>query len=87
METQQKFDRLVREFFDALPDDLRRCRADFEHNAKAALRAALARMDLVTREEFDLQSALLARTRAVLEELEGKLAELEARLEQSQRGK
>lgn len=42
-----------------------------------ALQAVLARMDLVTREEFDAQAAVLARTRAKLEELEAKLAQLE----------
>ncbi len=52
-----------------------------ENNLRAALEAALARLDLVTREEFEVQQAVLARTRALLEKLEKQVAELEARLE------
>ena len=52
---------------------------DIEKNLRAMLAAAFARFDLVTREEFDVQSAVLARTREKLIELEAKLAELEQR--------
>ena len=51
--------------------------ADLEKNLRALLAAAFGRLDLVTREEFDVQREVLARTRARLEELEAKLAELE----------
>ena len=50
---------------------------DFENNVRAMLASAFARLDLVTREEFDVQSAVLARTREKLTRLEAKLAELE----------
>ena len=53
---------------------------DMEKNLRAALTAALARLDLVTREEFEVQSQVLARTRARLEALEKQLAELEQQL-------
>ena len=53
--------------------------ADIEKNARALLSGFFARLDLVSREEFDSQMAVLARTRARLEALEAKLAELEAR--------
>lgn len=53
---------------------------DMERNLRAALTAALARLDLVTREEFEVQSQVLARTRARLEALERQLAELEQQL-------
>jgi len=52
---------------------------DVEKNLRAMLAAALSRLDLVTREEFDVQSEVLARTRAKLAQLEAKLAELEKR--------
>ena len=52
-----------------------------ENNLRAALAAVLARLDLVTREEFEVQQAVLARTRALLEKLEKQVAELEAKLE------
>jgi BMFP domain-containing protein YqiC len=53
---------------------------DIEKNLRAALTAALGRLDLVTREELDVQSAVLARTRARLEALEKQVAELETLL-------
>lgn len=52
---------------------------DIEKNVRAMLASTFARLDLVTREEFDVQSAVLARTREKLVQLETKLAELEKR--------
>lgn len=52
---------------------------DLEQNLKAGLTAWLAKLDLVTREEFDVQAELLARTREKLAQLEARLRELEAR--------
>ena len=75
-----KLDEVIQQFTRLLPDDLQQARQDVAKNMKAALSASLARMDLVTREEFDVQSELLARTRALLQELEEKLARLEAEL-------
>jgi len=53
---------------------------EFEAQFKALLQSAFSRLDLVSREEFDSQMVVLARTRARLEALEAKVAELEARL-------
>jgi len=50
---------------------------DIEKNLRAVLTAAFARLDLVTREEFDIQTAVLARTRENLARLESRLAEME----------
>ena len=52
---------------------------DVEKNLKALLASFFARLDLVTREEFDIQRQVLLRTREKLEKLEAKLAELEQR--------
>ena len=52
---------------------------DVEKNLKAMLSAFFARLDLVTREEFDIQRQVLLRTREKLERLEAKLAEIEQR--------
>ena len=54
--------------------------ADLEKNLKALLASFFSRLDLVTREEFDVQREVLSRTRAKLQELEAKLAEMEARM-------
>lgn len=53
---------------------------DIEKNARALMGSVLSRLDLVTREEFDVQSELLARTRARLEALEARVAQLEQQL-------
>lgn len=60
-----------------LPADLSALRSEFKTNVKAVLEASLTRMDVVTREEFDTQSALLRRTRDKLDKLDKQLAELE----------
>jgi ubiquinone biosynthesis accessory factor UbiK len=82
----EKFDEIVQQFTRLLPEDMQQARADIQKNMKSALSATLARMDLVTREEFDVQTALLARTRALLEEMEAKLGKLEAELEKNKTG-
>ena len=53
---------------------------DIERNVKAAMTQGFAKLDLVTREEFDIQAQVLAKTRAKLEALELRVIELEARL-------
>jgi BMFP domain-containing protein YqiC len=50
---------------------------DMEKNLRAGLAAWLSRLDLVTREEFDVQAQVLSRTREKLQELEARLARLE----------
>ncbi len=82
----EKFDEVVQQFTRLLPEDMQQAKVDIQKNMKAALSATLARMDLVTREEFEVQTALLARTRALLEELEAKLGKLEAELEKKKAG-
>ncbi|MDP2155104.1 MAG: accessory factor UbiK family protein [Sulfuricella sp.] len=52
---------------------------DLEKNLRAVLQGVFAKLDLVTREEFDVQQAVLLRTREKLEALEAKVAALEAR--------
>lgn len=55
--------------------------ADVERNVRAMMTQTFARLDLVTREEFDVQSELLARTRVRVEELSEQLRQLQARLD------
>ncbi len=52
---------------------------DLEKNLKTMLSSGFGKLDLLTREEFDIQAQVLARTRAKLEALEARVAELEAR--------
>jgi BMFP domain-containing protein YqiC len=53
---------------------------DIEKNVKAMLNQGFSKLDLVTREEFDVQTQVLAKTRAKLEALEARVAELESQL-------
>lgn len=62
----------------ALPQGAQALRHDLEQNMRAVLQASFSRLDLVTREEFDVQTQVLARTRAKLEALEQRVAALEA---------
>jgi len=64
----------------AAPQGLTALRTDMERNFKAVLQSALARMEVVTREEFDVQAGVLARTREKLAALEARVAELEREL-------
>jgi len=57
---------------------------DIEKNVKAMMTQGFSKLDLVTREEFDIQMQVLARTRAKLEALEARVAELEARIKSGQ---
>ncbi len=59
---------------------------DVERNVKAMLTQGFSKLDLVTREEFDTQTQVLARTRARLEELERRVAELERKLNERPSG-
>ena len=72
-------DELARRVSELVPPGVKEAGAEFEQNLKATLQAGLAKLDLVTREEFEVQRAVLLRTREKLEALERALAELEAR--------
>jgi ubiquinone biosynthesis accessory factor UbiK len=73
-------DDLARKLADAVPPGLKDLKADLERNFRAMLQTALGKLDLVTREEFDVQAGVLSRTRQKLEELSQRLAELETAL-------
>lgn len=77
---QSAVEDLARRLFESVPPSLQAARHDLETNFRSVLRAGLARLDLVTREEFDTQSRVLARTRELLGQLEARVVQLEARL-------
>lgn len=80
--TRFSLDELARQLAESVPQNLRVLGEDLERNFKSLLHAGLERMELVTREEFDLQAAVLQRTREKLETMEARLAELEKGLSQ-----
>ncbi len=75
---------IVRQVMQSLPGSDGQLKRDLEKNLHAALQGVFSRMDLVTREEFEVQSELLARSRTKLEQLEKQIAALEAQLNPDQ---
>jgi BMFP domain-containing protein YqiC len=75
-----QIDDLARRLSGLVPPALREGREEMQDNFKAALQAGLNKLDLVTREEFDVQRAVLARTRSQLDELRALVEQLETRL-------
>jgi BMFP domain-containing protein YqiC len=76
---QFRIDEIARRLIDSVPPAFRSIQQDLESNFRSVLRASLSKLDLVTREEFDTQLKVLARTRSKLEALEKKVEEMEAR--------
>ena len=72
-------DDLAKRFVEALPPGFRQFQADMEKNFHAALQTTFAKLELVTREEFEVQQEVLARTRAKLDELEKQMVDLESK--------
>jgi len=75
-----RIDDIARRLFEGLPESARLLRRDIESNFRAVLRASFARLDLTTRDEFEVQTRVLERTRAGLEALEQRLTALEQQL-------
>lgn len=73
----KSLEELARKLADAVPPGLTALRDDLERNFRAVLQGGLAKLDLVTRQEFDIQAAVLRRSRERLEELERRIAALE----------
>lgn len=80
---KEKIEMIISDITKILPEDLNVMKDDIEKNLRATLDAAFSKMDLVTREEFDIQASLLSRTREKLEGLQEKLSALEEQLEKN----
>jgi BMFP domain-containing protein YqiC len=74
----KSLDEMARKLAQNLPPGLREFQQEMERNMRATMQGMFSRLDLVTREEFDAQTKVLARTRAHLEMLESRIAALEA---------
>ncbi len=75
---QTLLDDIAKKVAGGIPTGLKVLQEDIEKNLRSALAAGLSHLDLVTREEFELQSAVLARTREKLEHLEQLVSKLES---------
>ena len=76
----ESIDRLARRLAESVPENLRAMRADLEQNFRSVLRSSLSRLDLVTREEFEVQEAVLARTREHCDAMQARVELLETKL-------
>ncbi len=73
----KSIDDIASRLADSIPSGLQNLKDDLDKNFHAVLQGALGKLDLVTREEFEVQKAVLAKTRSKLEDLEKRVAELE----------
>jgi ubiquinone biosynthesis accessory factor UbiK len=71
-------DDIARRLFESVPPTLRNVQQDLEANFRAVLRGTLARLDLVTRDEFEAQKKVLERAHAQIAALEARIAALES---------
>ena len=78
--SDESIEGLARKLAESVPEGLRSMRADLETNFRGVLQSGISKLDLVTREEFEVQEAVLARTREKLERLEAELKEVEKNL-------
>ncbi|MGZ4960335.1 MAG: ubiquinone biosynthesis accessory factor UbiK [Methylomonas sp.] len=76
----KSIDNIADRIANAIPPGLHHFKDDMEKNVHALLQSTLSKLDLVSREEFEVQKAVLAKTRTRLEELEKRVAELEQRV-------
>lgn len=74
----KQLDELVKKLFSTLPTHLQSMEKDFQDSFKDVLQSAFTRLDLITREEFDVQCKVLARTREKLESLQQQVDALES---------
>jgi BMFP domain-containing protein YqiC len=75
--TRNPFEEISERLGRLLPEGAQEMRADFERNARSVMHQTMHRMDLITREEFDVQADVLARTREQVTALENRVAQLE----------
>ncbi len=76
----KKIEEIAKQVTDAIPPSLKTMANDIEDKTKTVLQRKLSQLDVVTREEFDVQTQVLIKTRAKITELEARLAQLEGSL-------
>ncbi len=82
MSNRHFLDEISRKIAEQMPEDPGSWGRDLRRNLTASVRSVLEKVDLVSREEFDIQRAVLRRTREKLEQLEKQVAELETLLKE-----
>ncbi|NUY57026.1 cytoplasmic protein [Salinivibrio sp. MA351] len=80
----KKLEQMAKQIHDAMPQPVKELGTDMESRVRQAIQGQLTKLDVVSREEFDVQTQVLLRTRQKLTELEAKLEEMETKIGQSQ---
>lgn len=80
---KEKIEAILSDVSKALPEDLQLFKKEIEKNLRATLNATFSKMELVTREEFDIQTGSLQRTRTQLDALQEKLTAIEKQLDEN----
>lgn len=75
----KKIEEIAKQITEAIPPGIKSVASDFEEKTKQLLQRKLSELDLVSREEFDVQTQVLLKTRLKLDQLEEKITELEAK--------
>ena len=76
----KKIEEIAKQVSESIPPGLKNMANEFEDKAKTVLQSKLSQLDVVTREEFDVQTQVLIKTRVKIAELEAKLAALEEKI-------
>ncbi len=79
----QKLEEIAKQVSDAMPEGVKSFGNEIDRKVKQVLQAQLGKLDMVSREEFDVQTHVLLRTREKLNQMEEKFAQLEAKLDQN----
>ncbi|UTV27790.1 ubiquinone biosynthesis accessory factor UbiK [Photobacterium atrarenae] len=78
----KKLEQVAKQIHDSMPQPVKELGNDVEHKVRQVIQGQLSKLDMVSREEFDVQTQVLLRTRQKLTEMEQKLAVLEAKLDE-----
>lgn len=78
----KKLEQLAKQIHDSMPAPVRELGADVDQKVRQVIQGQLNKLDVVSREEFDVQTQVLLRTRQKLADMEQKLADIEAKLEE-----
>ncbi|WP_060990099.1 ubiquinone biosynthesis accessory factor UbiK [Photobacterium leiognathi] len=82
----KKLEQVAKQIQDAMPQPVKDLGNDVEQKVRQVIQSQLGKLDVVNREEFEVQTQVLLRTRQKLNELEHKMAELEAKLSAEDKG-
>jgi hypothetical protein len=76
----KKLEQIAKQIHDSMPQPVKELGSDVDQKVRQVIQGQLNKLDIVSREEFDVQTQVLLRTRQKLTEMEQKLADIEAKI-------